>query len=140
MTIDNDFLHLLLVSNAVLLSIACLAIARFERRCRRLEEFWSSPTGSAMAEDQAGENNEHLLATQRLEKCMGELQRTVKVMEIKSPAQRRSETGTLPLENALRMVKSGASAADLTRSCGLNIGEARLLHKLHGQTSVAMVK
>lgn len=37
----------------------------------------------------------------------------------------------LPVEYAVRMARSGASVDDLVRGCGLNIGEAQLLLRLH---------
>jgi len=129
--IDDNFLLLLLCSNAVLLGIACLAVARFDRRCRRLDAFWASPTGTALAEKQNDAQQKHLQMTQRLEKRVGELQRTVKVMDMSKSPPSPGEERILPIENAQRMAKLGASVDDLTRACGLNIGEARLLQKLH---------
>jgi len=38
-----------------------------------------------------------------------------------------------PMEHAARLAKGGASVDELTRNCGLNIGEARLIRRLHGQ-------
>ena len=43
----------------------------------------------------------------------------------------------LPIENAVRMAKHGASIEELVRGCGLNIGEAQLMRKLHGQSRAA---
>jgi hypothetical protein len=137
-TSGDNFLLLLLVSNAILLGIACLAVARFDRRCQRVEEFWASPTGTALSNGKTDERPEYLRITQRLEERVGELQRTVKVMEIKTPQTRRPEERVLPIENAMRMAKLGASVEDLTRSCGLNVGEARLMRKLHGQARLAI--
>lgn len=37
----------------------------------------------------------------------------------------------LPVEYAVRMARSGAGVDDLVRGCGLNIGEAQLLLRLH---------
>jgi hypothetical protein len=37
----------------------------------------------------------------------------------------------------MRMAKLGASIDDLTRNCGLNIGEAQLMQKLHGKARAA---
>ena len=137
-TSGDDFLLLLLVSNAILLGIACLAVARFDRRCRRVEGFWASPIGTALSNGKTDGHPEYLRITQRLEERVGELQRTVKVMEIKSPPTRRPEERVLPIENAMRMAKLGASVDDLTRSCGLNAGEARLMRKVHGQARLAI--
>ncbi len=137
MTTDTYFLYLLLASNAVLLTIACFAVVRFERRCRRMESFWSSPTGNVVSELGDEDGRKQIQATQRLEQQVGQLQRTVKVMEMKTPKQQAAVEQTLPIENAIRMARSGASVEELKRSCGLNNGEARLMQKLHGRTPLA---
>jgi len=130
---DTYFVYLLLTSNALLLAIACYSVVRFERRCRRIESFWASPTGSALAEAKDKDSQLQLRTTQRLEQRVGELQRTVKIMQIKAPKQPPAAAHNLPIENAVRMARLGATVSDLTKSCGLNIGEARLLQKLHGK-------
>jgi len=137
MTMINEtfFLHLLLASNAVILAIACIALIRFERRWRRIEQFWDSPTGAALSESDAEQMCDQTRATRRLEQRLGELQRTVKVMDMKVPQQRPAVERNLPIENAVRMARLGASVDDLTRNCGLNTGEARLMQKLHGKTA-----
>lgn len=137
MTTDTYFLYLLLTSNAVLVAIACLALIRFERRWKRIEDFWDSPTGNALSESGDDKVREQVKATRRLEQRLGELQRIVKVMEMKEPKQRPPIERNLPIENALRMARSGASIEDLTRNCGLNVGEARLMQKLHGKATIA---
>lgn len=133
-TIEAHYAYLLIASNAVILGLACFFLARFEKRARQIETFWASPTGSALTNDSDDDANESMRITQRLEQRVGELQRTVKVMAInnvKPPAQPVERN--LPIENAVRMARLGASIDDLTKSCGLNIGEARLMQKLHGQ-------
>ncbi|MDJ0709940.1 MAG: DUF2802 domain-containing protein [Woeseiaceae bacterium] len=134
---DALFIFLLLAANAMLLGLTCHALVRFERRCQRIEDFWESPTGNALAETPDTELREQMQATQRLERRVGELQRTVKVIELNKqrpqPAEPTRPTAerNLPIENAIRMARLGASVEDLTRSCGLNFGEARLMQKLH---------
>lgn len=137
MMTDFYYLYLLLISNAVLLGIGCLAMCRFERRCRRVENFWSSPTGTAVSELGDDDGGEQAEAAERLEQKLGQLQRAVKVMEIKAPKQQAPVERLLPIENAKRMARSGASVEDLKRSCGLNHGEARLMQKLHGTARLA---
>jgi hypothetical protein len=135
MTSETYYLYVLIASNAVLLAIACVAVVRFERRWKRIEEFWDSPTGSALGESHDDEVRAQVIATKRLEKRLGELQRTVKIMDMKAPQQSPPAERNLPIENAVRMARSGASVEDLTRNCGLNFGEARLMQKLHGRAS-----
>lgn len=145
MTIDSYYATMLMIANGLLLCIACYAIVRFERRCKQIEAFWASPTGTAVAEAGSDQTHEQMRITQRLEQRVGELQRTVKVMEMNrdgdsgpvTPPEPKAVERSLPIENAQRMAKLGASIEDLTRSCGLNIGEARLMQKLHGKASKA---
>lgn len=136
-TIESYYVLLLLTSNALLLAIAAIALSRFERRCKRIEEFWDSPTGTALADEGDDETREQMKATRRLEQRVGELQRAVKVMEIKTPREQPPVERNVPIENAVRMARLGASIEELTRTCGLNIGEARLMQKLHGKTQLA---
>ena len=137
MSTDYFFLYVLLASNATLLAIAAVAVIRFERRWQRLEGFWDSPTGAALSDASEDELQEQLRATARLEKRMGELQRTVKLLDMKAPEKQPAVERDLPIENAVRMARLGASVEDLTRNCGLNVGEAQLMKKLHGKAPVA---
>ena len=141
-SIDALFIFLLLAANALLLGLTCHALVRFERRCQRIEDFWESPTGNALSDTGENELREQMKATQRLEKRVGQLQRTVKVIELNKRRPQPAEAATqpavernLPIENAIRMARLGASVEELTRSCGLNIGEARLMQKLHRQST-----
>ncbi|MEL7185156.1 MAG: DUF2802 domain-containing protein [Pseudomonadota bacterium] len=140
MIIDSYYAEMLMIANGMLLCIACYAIVRFERRCKEIEAFWASPTGNAVAAAGSDKSGEQVQITERLEKRVGELQRSVKLMELnrgEEPAPEvppKSIERSLPIENAQRMAKLGASIEDLTRNCGLNIGEARLMQKLHGKS------
>lgn len=133
-TLEAHYIYLLIISNAIMLALACSLFAKFERRCLQIDEFWGSPTGNVLSGDDTDSSSEQMAIAQRLEKRVGELQRTVKVMEIqKTKPEEPPAERSLPIENAVRMAKLGASVDDLTKSCGLNIGEARLMTKLHGQ-------
>lgn len=140
-TTEAVFLYLLLGSNVTFLATACFFFASFESRCKRLEKFWASPSGSALAASALAQSDDHdcseqVLLTQRLEKRLVELQRTVKLMETNESKPQLAQERNLPIENALRMAKLGASIDDLTKSCGLNVGEARLMQKLHGKAAI----
>lgn len=137
MTNDYYFVYLLLMSNAFLLAVATIAVLRFERRWRRLESFWDSPTGAALSDENDEEIHRQMQATQRLEQRLGELQIAMKLMQKKEPHERPPVERNLPIENAVRMARLGASVEDLTRNCGLNAGEARLMKKLHGREPLA---
>lgn len=136
--------YLFLISNLLLISAVGLAIVRFLRRVDEFEHFWDSPNGTALTEPTT--DDEHLALSQRLEKRVDDLHRIVRVMAAKNSVKQQATpqaapvapvTKVVPLENALRMAKNGASIEDLTRNCGLNIGEARLMQKLHGKAKLA---
>ncbi len=139
-TLEAEYVYLLIVSNAAMLALACLSFARFERRCKQIEEFWSSPTGNSLFDD-GDDSLEQMQITRRLEQKVGELQRAIKVMDIRktTPTPTPPAERNMPIENAVRMARQGAGIEDITKSCGLNVGEARLMLKLHGQAQVKSV-
>ncbi len=144
MTMTTTTLSLLLISNAAMLAAAALAIVRLQQQYRRFEAFWNSPTGSALLQSTASDFMASPAADvdPMLEQRLADMQRA-----IHSLAERHQETPAppaptrdnapvelkLPIENAVRMAQRGASVDDLTRNCGLNIGEAQLMRKLHGK-------
>ncbi len=146
MTFDANLpLYLIVFSQALLLAAACLALSRFQRRCREMEDFWDSPTGAMLAEErQSSEQrivsvaSEHDLKEKlKLDQRVNDLQRQLNALTAKPPEKTSvlpfEIERNLPIEHASRMAKQGASVEELTRTCGLNIGEARLLQKLHGR-------
>lgn len=137
MNFEPFLLQILLACNATLLSIACAAVIRFERRWKKLEEFWDSPTGSALDDASDAEIRDQREATTRLEKQLGELQAVLEGLNLQAPEKAPAADRILPIENAIRMAKLGASVEDLSRNCGLNAGEARLLQILHGPDSIS---
>ncbi len=134
---ESYYIYLMMLANAGLLAIVSITLLRVERRSKRIEEFRHSPTGTSLAEAGDVERREQLRATRRLEQKLDELQKAVIAMQKTVPDERASLERNLPIENAVRMARHGASIDDLTRSCGLNIGEARLMQKLHGQAGTA---
>ena len=119
-------LYLLLIANAALIVAAAFAVMRVERALRETAEFWQTPTGATLKNasgDSSAEQN-RLLALR-----MAALQRAVDELAAREPAETVVE---LPLAHAVRMAKRGASVSDISESCGLNTGEAELLHRLHG--------
>ena len=132
MTIDDaTTMYLLLMSNAVLLSAAALAVIRFRQQCERLERFWSSPTGAAIADRKSEQDRLQIVTMMRLEQNLSDLQASVNALAIRPRKQASTAVYPLPIDNAVRMIRNGASIDDLTQTCGLNIGEARLLTKMH---------
>lgn len=133
--------YLLLLANLLLVCAVGLALVRFLRRCDEFESFWESPTGKVLADD--NDVSQHLLISQRLEQRVGELQKVVRILATRDSEPKKKSTTApgpariLPIDNAVRMARHGATIEDLTRSCGLNIGEAKLMQKLHGKARVA---
>lgn len=131
---DSFVTDLLLVSNAVLLATSAVAVIRFRRQCRRYEAFWNSPTGMALTNGDADEPRPAQPPRDpTLERRVTELQAVVRTLAERSRRSVSSVDSKLPIENAVRMARQGASIDELTRSCGLNVGEARLMRKLHGK-------
>ena len=134
-------MNLLLFSNAVLLGAATIALVRFRTQARRFEKFWDSPTGVSFADEQALKAQPPARpgpqTDAELERRVAELQSVVRTLAKQGPGVREPVEPGLPIENAVRMAKHGASIDDLIRSCGLNIGEAQLMRKLHGKTQSA---
>ena len=128
---NSTFVVLFFVANAVLLGAAALAILRFQRHCRRIEAFWNSPTGAAVARDEAPGAGPKAARDPRLERRVAELQSVVKTLARKSMQLPAGPQTPLPLDKAVRMARQGASVEQLMSTCGLNVGEARLMHKLH---------
>ncbi len=139
--------YILLISNLLLVSAVGLAVVRFLRRVDEFEAFWGSPNGTALAEEQTKEQTKeqgrdvHLEIGQRLEKRIDDLHRVMRIVAAqnsvkKQPAPPAAPVATVvPMDNALRMAKQGATIDDLTKNCGLSIGEARLMQKLHGKAA-----
>ncbi len=137
-TLEAHYVYLLLGSTAIMLALACLSFARFENRCREIEEFWKSPTGTALQDGKDNEPSEQAQIAMRLEARINELHRALQLIDTnKSKTDAPPVERSLPIENAVRMARLGASIDDLTKNCGLNIGEARLMQKLHGQAAAA---
>lgn len=131
---DDQLLQLLLLANAVLLAAAAIAVGRFCSRFERMTRFWQSPTGAAIADKASQQERHQLLVNLRLEKQLCGLQDKIDALaDAEQSANLRPQQ--LPIDNAIRMAKNGASIDELTRTCGLNIGEARLMQKLHRETA-----
>ncbi len=135
---NSTTFSLLLLANASLVAACSIALNRFCRQARRFEKFWDSPTGLAIAETQSLQAAMISQAPAGADPCLGErvaeLQAVVRTLVKKSQPGRDTFEASLPIENAVRMARSGASIDDLIRNCGLNIGEAQLMRKLHGKS------
>lgn len=136
---DTTNLYLLLISNAALLAAAGIALARFQKQFRRFEQFWNSPTGASLADRAPVDAQLRPQANRHLERRVTELQSVVKTLAKKEQRPKVPVDVRLPIENAVRMARHGASIDDLVRSCGMNIGEAQLMRKLHGKAQATAI-
>lgn len=141
--------EVLLLCNALLLAIALLVIVRFRRDLQAFVSFWHSPVGASLAGTQdapptsapsgsdSDERQRLADTTTRLEQQLLMLRRDMYRQTVSDgPAAKPPASGgqSLPIENAVRMARHGASVEELRRSCGLSLGEARLMLKLHGKS------
>lgn len=133
------YIYVLLAANTLVLTGSLLLVLRLRRLCKDHERLLDCPPAVALAEPDDG-------ASARVQKQMTALLRVEKQLltlraELAAHATTQSEITSnervLPLDNAVRMARNGASIDELTRSCGLNIGEAQLIRKLHGTTANA---
>lgn len=133
------YIYVLLAANTLVLTGGLLLLLRLRRLCKLHEKSLDYPPAIALAENAAPEDDggkKQMLALMRVEKQLLTLR-----AELAAHAGARNAIATseraLPLDNAVRMARNGASVDDLTRSCGLNIGEAQLIRKMHGSAANA---
>lgn len=131
------YIYVLLAANTLVLAGGLMLALRLRRLCMLHEKSLQCPPGIALAEpdEQAADNaQKQMLALMRMEKQLLTLR-----TELAAHASARNDAApgerALPLDNAVRMARNGATVADLTRSCGLNIGEAQLIRTMHGSAA-----
>jgi hypothetical protein len=121
------------VANVCLLAAATMAMVRIQRVLAGKAIYSKLAAGSAI-EARIAEIDEHCrVVSERL----GEIQDQIESFSqlerlLVGPVSRE-----FPMEHAARLAKGGASVDELTRNCGLNIGEARLVRRLHGQPAAS---
>ena len=129
---EASLTSVLLLSTALLLAAASLAILRFQRLVRDSAELLSraAPAATKPSADADESLEQRIRALQKIVEDLGRKEETLQ------PTGRHD----MPIENAVRMAKCGAGVDELTRSCGLKKGEAELLLRLHAnrkQTAIA---
>lgn len=128
MNIENTLsLSLLLICNGAIAAAAAIAILRLQRMTDQQKSFWDSPNGSALS-TQNGQEELIRAIDQRFSVLLNGIDQLTRDDKVDSRT-----ASALPLENAVRMAKRGATLGDLTRNCGLSKTEARLLIRVHGQ-------
>lgn len=120
--------------NVCLLAAAAIALARFRGLLRRPQAFWQSRLGAELyAESLAAKERSRVLMNQ-----VFELEDAVERLAKRVPLRDDPVARVLPFEHAARMARDGASVDELRRRCGLNLGEARLVAKLHGRETAEL--
>ena len=122
-------LHALIISSAVLLFGAAIAMLRFERLVKRNQSFWDSPTGAS----EWAKSNPDAVLVGFLERRLAMLHEQIDELARQNVPAPAAQPAELPFEYAVRIAKHGASVDDLTRTCGLNKAEAQLMWRLHAQ-------
>jgi len=140
--LDFVWQNALLIANAMLIGAAALAVVQIRREFRQSRAFWTSPAAVAMQPAAYDDRELRRMVDRRITMLEKYIERyyshpmppatTVPgTDDVAVTIQRQNE---LPMEYAVRMVKSGAAMDDLVRGCGLNLGEAQLLMRLHAAT------
>ena len=128
-TFSTYLLYGLLITNAAFLFAASKALFRFQYLIRRNRAFWEGETG---ANTQTKINPDTVLSG-FLERRLAMLQERVEELARRPVSAPAAQPGELPFEHAARMAKFGATAEELTRTCGLNEAEAKLVCRVHAR-------
>lgn len=123
------------VANVCLLAAAIIAIGRMQRIIRG-KAIYSRLAAADAIESEIAAITEHCnLVSIRLGEMQDEIEKLSDLERLLvGPVSRE-----LPMEQAARLAQGGASIDELTRKCGLNTGEARLIRRLHGRPATPKV-
>jgi len=116
------------IANVCLLAAAALVIVRIQRVLHGKAIYSRLSVAKTIEKEIVGLIEQNKRVSDRLDSMqitighLGSLERL-----LVGPVSRE-----MPMEHAARLAKDGASIDELTRNCGLNIGEARLVRRLHG--------
>ncbi len=120
-------LYLLILANAAIVVAATFAVLRVEKALSESNGFWGSPSGAAVSSGYADVDDR-----ERLVHEIQALQQSVEVLQKGAEPREVGRVVDMSFGRAVRMAKGGASVDELTETCGLSLGEAQLLHRLHG--------
>ncbi len=130
---DPTTYYAILAGKAFVLILGTIVLLGMWRQTRRVEQLLSELKAAPTPEEQPDSSKQQLIASLRLDKRITELQQQIAALSTtEQKAGVEPVARPLPIENATRMARHGASVEELTRTCGLNVGEAELLKKLHG--------
>ncbi len=130
---DPTIYYALLAGKAFVLLLATIVLLSMWRQTRRVEEQLAELGREPVQDDKSDAAKQQLIASLRLDKRITDIQRQIAGLAVTEQRTTNPVPRPLPIENATRMARHGASVEELTRTCGLNIGEAELLKKLHGE-------
>lgn len=130
---DPLVILLLLISNSVIVAATCIAALRIDRKIQFFDKFWNSPAGIALIDGGREAAERQLQASLQVEQRITELQQVISLVANNENKRLSSVERSLPIEYAVRMTKHGASIEDLRQTCGLSLGEAKLMQKMHGK-------
>lgn len=128
-TFSTYLLYGLLIANVAILFAASKALFRFQCLIRRNRSFWE---GTTSANPQTKVIPDAVLSG-FLERRLAMLQERVEELARRPVSTPATQPGELPFEHAARMAKFGATAEELTRTCGLNEAEAKLICRVHAR-------
>lgn len=129
---DPTIYYAVLAGKAFVLILGTIVLLGMWRQTRRVEQYLAELSRAPAREEQPDSAKQQLIASLRLDKRISELQQQISALSATESRSVDPVSRPLPIENATRMARSGASVEELTRSCGLSVGEAELLKKLHG--------
>lgn len=128
-------LYLLILANAAIVVAATFAVLRVEKALDDSKGFWSSPSGAALSGGYAD-----AAERDRLLREIRALQQSVEVLRSGAEPRATGRVVDMSFGRAVRMAKSGATVDELVETCGLSLGEAQLLQRLHGRATEATEK
>jgi hypothetical protein len=125
-------LYLLPIANAVLLGASALVLVSIRSALRERAPSANLSSASILAAELPKLSRNSQLMALRL----NDLQKKIEGLSNLERLLAEPIARSLPMERATILARNGASEDELARTCGLSIGEARLMRRLHrGGTS-----
>jgi hypothetical protein len=136
--INNYAIYALVIVNTFLLFRATVMLRETQSlilQDKRKEN--PSPVKAVVSEGVSIRNQAKSYAamSQLLDSRLNKMQLQIQeVLNKKTTTVATPRPAQMPIEHAMRLARHGASAADLSRTCGLNKEEAKLMHRLHASS------
>lgn len=128
MNLDISYLteYGLPIANILLLGASALALVRIQRLLRS-EKLYSKISAAASAAQRPALEQALVHVSGRMRELQERIDALAKLEKVLAEPSARSA----PMERATVLARNGASVDELARSCGLSIGEASLMRRLH---------